>query len=78
MTAEKGCMSRATLPGVATLMEIDGISVQLDWDPDEDRFSGVAEVPGGYVSIHGRSPDELRDAFRDTLKVQQEAQAGVS
>ena len=71
-------MGRATLPGVATLMEIDGIAVAIEWDPDEDRFSGVAEVPGGWVSIHGRNPDELRAAFSDTLKIQQEALAEAS
>jgi len=27
-------------------MEIDGIAVEIEWDPDEDRFYGVAEVPG--------------------------------
>ena len=61
---------------MATLMEIDGIAVQIEWDPDEDRFYGVAEVPGGWVSIHGRDPDELRAAFRDTFKAQQEALTG--
>ena len=59
-------------------MTIDRIAVQIDWDPDEDRFYGVAEVPGGWVSIHGRDPDELRAAFRDTLKMQQEALAEAS
>ena len=63
---------------MATLMEIDGIAVEIEWDPDEDRFYGVAEVQGGWVSIHGRSVDELRGAFRDTLKAQQEAPAEIS
>ena len=75
---EEGCTGRATLPGVATLMEIDGIAVEIEWDPDEDRFYGVAKVEGGYVSIHGRNPDELQAAFRDTLKAQQKALAEVS
>ncbi len=54
-------------------MDIDGVPVQIDWDPDRSRFSGVASVPGGWVSIHGRSVDELQAAFRDTSKAQQEA-----
>ncbi len=61
-----------------TTMQIDGIAVEIDWDPDEDRFYGVAKVEGGYVSIHGRNPDELQAAFRDTLKAQQKALAEVS
>ena len=61
---------------MATLMQIDGIAVEIEWDPDEDRFYGVAKVPGGWVSIHGRNPDELRAAFRDTLKAHRGPAAG--
>ncbi len=61
-----------------TTMTIDRIAVQIEWDQDEDHFYGVAEVRGGAVTIHGRSVDELRAAFRDTLKAQQGALVEIS
>jgi predicted HicB family RNase H-like nuclease len=58
--------------GMATTMVIDGVETQIEYDPDEDRFYGLAAVGKGGVSFHGRDPDELRAAFREVRVVQEE------
>jgi hypothetical protein len=38
-----------------TTMRIGGIEIPLEYDQNEDRFFGVAKVPGGYMAFHGMS-----------------------
>jgi predicted HicB family RNase H-like nuclease len=63
---------------VPTTMQIDGYEIPLEYDPDEDRFYGLVEISDGglkpgWISFHGRDPDELREAFREALREHQEA-----
>jgi len=58
-----------------TLMPIDGVEAQVEYDPDQDHFYGVAELGPGpiwdgremisrTITFYGRSPRELRRRFR--------------
>jgi predicted HicB family RNase H-like nuclease len=51
------------------LMTIDGYQAKVEYDPDLDMFRGEILGLNGGADFYGRTPDELRNEFRQSLSV---------
>lgn len=51
------------------LMTVDGYSARIEYDPEIDMFRGEILGLSGGADFYGRTPKELRTAFRKSLTV---------
>ncbi len=51
------------------IMTIDNYHARIGYDPDTDMFRGEILGLNGGADFYGRTPDELREEFRNSLKV---------
>ncbi len=51
------------------IMTVDNYSAKIEYDPDTDMFRGEILGLNGGADFYGRTPDELRAEFRNSLKV---------
>lgn len=50
-------------------MIVDGHRAKIEYDPDIDMFRGEILGLNGGADFYGKTPDELRDEFRNSLTV---------
>ena len=48
-------------------MTLDGFTAIITYDPDKDWFRGVIQGLNGTADFHGRTPEELRKEFKNSL-----------
>lgn len=51
------------------IMIVDGHRAKIEYDPDIDMFRGEILGLNGGADFYGKTPDELRDEFRNSLTV---------
>ena len=51
------------------IMMIDNQKAKIEYDPDIDMFRGEILGLNGGADFYGRTPDELRHEFRNSLEV---------
>ncbi len=51
------------------IMTVDNYHARIEYDPDMDMFRGEILGLTGGADFYGRTPDELRAEFRNSLKV---------
>jgi predicted HicB family RNase H-like nuclease len=51
------------------IMTVDNYSAKIEYDADSDIFRGEILGLNGGADFYGRTPDELRAEFRNSLKV---------
>jgi predicted HicB family RNase H-like nuclease len=51
------------------VMNIDGYSAKIEYDPELDMFRGEVLGLNGGADFYGRNPKELRSEFKKSLEV---------
>lgn len=52
-----------------SLMNVDGYSAKIEYDPKLDSFRGEILGLNGGADFYGRNPKELRAEFRKSLRI---------